>query len=165
MNDDEKVIHIFINTHHQQEKWKQNNNQMVFPLCAAESDTFPAFPFHFSAQVVDVSSLPLNTQARTNRQAELEQALQIRMRRQQSFLLCSQFTGMPLAGFSVAQHIWAQTFIIASCLRALISVLFTLSLPSVGGCTTRGGKEGLMCRCRWREMWRWLLSSQASDHF
>jgi len=70
-----------------------------------ESEPFPAFPFHFIASVVDVSSLPLNTQACANTLAALEKALKISVRQQHSSLLCSQFTGMLLAGFSVAQHI------------------------------------------------------------
>ena len=129
-NYDEKMIHIFINTRHQPKKWKQNNNQMLFPHSAAESDTF-SLRCSSSRRFLFTSQCAVTHKQTALEQAALEQALQIGMRRQQSFLLCSQFTGMPLAGFSVAQHIWAQTFIIASCLRALISVLLTLSLSLV----------------------------------
>lgn len=97
-----------------------------------------AFPFHFIASVVGISSFPLNTQARINRQAAFEKALQISMRRQQSFLLCSQFTGMLLACFSGSAYLSPD---IHYCQLSQGSQLcLTLFLPCVRCCTTRGGK-------------------------
>lgn len=81
----------------------------------------PSFS-HFVASVVDISSFLLNTQA----------DYRVAGGGGSSSLLCSQFTGMRLAAFSVAQHISAQTFIIASCLSTLSSIFFSPPVPVEG---------------------------------